>query len=104
MNCLNARIIDRLAPAFIGYPGRIIVVSNPVEILTYLLAVRAKLNPYSISGYNPDALRGVEALVQCLHDHGEDLINKKEGDVEKGRWYKGLTTKDIEGLGSVKRD
>jgi L-lactate dehydrogenase len=46
----NARIIGELAGHFRGYRGTVVIVTNPVDVLTYVFQQKSKLGPERVIG------------------------------------------------------
>jgi L-lactate dehydrogenase len=87
----NARVIRDLASAFRHFAGTVIVVTNPVDVLTYEFVARSGLPPERVIGTGTmlDTARLRERLSRALHVAAQSIhahVVGEHGDSEVALW------------------
>jgi L-lactate dehydrogenase len=87
----NARVVRDLATAFRNFTGVVIVVTNPVDVLTHEFATRSGLPPERVPGTGTmlDTARLRDRLSRALHVAAQSIhahVVGEHGDSEVVRW------------------
>lgn len=82
----STKIITDLARSFRGYKGSTLIVTNPLDLMTYLFASESQCNPYSVFGFSHvDVVRGKKGLFPILNEQirsffseGDELVKENQ--------------------------